>query len=187
MSTPADLFPGRPAELWLEIGFGGGEHLAAEALSHPGNGYIGCEIFLNGIAKALALIDAHCLENVRLYNGDARALIEALPASVLDGAYLLYPDPWPKRRHHARRFLGSHTLAALARVMRPGGELRFATDIDVNAAWTLARVLRSPDFAWEPSDARDWQTPWPGWAATRYEAKALREGRRPAYFTFRRK
>jgi tRNA (guanine-N7-)-methyltransferase len=184
---PAGLFPARPSALWLEIGFGGGEHLAAEAHAHPDIGYIGCEAFLNGIAKALALIEAGQLRNVRLYNGDAQAMIEALPGEALDGAYLLYPDPWPKRRHHRRRFLSDETLAAFARVMRPGAELRFATDIDGNAGWSLARVLRSPDFVWAPAGARDWQRPWDGWTGTRYEAKALRCGRRPAYLTFLRK
>ncbi len=184
---PACLFLDRPSALWLEIGFGGGEHLAAEAHAHPDIGYIGCEAFLNGIAKALALIEAGQLRNVRLYNGDARAVIEALPGETLDGAYLLYPDPWPKRRHHGRRFLSGEMLPRLARVMRPGAELRFATDIDSNSGWSLARVLRSPDFVWAPVGPRDWQTAWVGWTGTRYEAKALRGGRRPAYLTFLRK
>jgi tRNA (guanine-N7-)-methyltransferase len=184
---PACLFKDRISALWLEIGFGGGEHLAAEALAHPSTGYIGCEIFLNGIAKALALIEAYQLQNVRLYNGDARRVIESLPPRSLDGAYLLYPDPWPKRRHHERRFLSSELLVRFARVMRPGAELRLATDIDGYAAWTLARLIRSPDFVWTPLDASDWQRPWEGWSSTRYEAKAISQGRRPAYFTFRRK
>jgi tRNA (guanine-N7-)-methyltransferase len=142
---------------------------------------------LNGIAKALALIEAGRLRNVRLYNGDARAVIEALPGDALDGAYLLYPDPWPKRRHHRRRFLSGEMLARLARIMRPDAELRFATDIDANAGWSLARVLRSPDFVWAPAGPMDWQRPWDGWTGTRYEAKALRGGRRPIYLTFLRK
>jgi len=181
------LFPEGPSALWLEIGFGGGEHLAAEAFAHPETGYIGCEAFLNGIAKALALIEAKSLRNVRLYNCDARVVIEALPPGVLDGVYLLYPDPWPKRRHHGRRFLSSEMLARLARVMRPGAELRFATDVDSNAGWTLANVIRSPDFVWAAASNLDWQTPWAGWTGTRYEAKALRAGRRPVYLTFLRK
>ena len=184
---PARLFSDRPSALWLEIGFGGGEHLAAQAHACPDIGYLGCEAFLNGIAKALALIEAGQLRNVRLYNGDARAVIEALPGEALDGADLLYPDPWPKRRHHKRRFLSDEMLTRLARVMRPGAELRFATDSDANAGWSLARVLRSPDFVWAPAGPRDWQTPWDGWTGTRYEAKALRCGRRPAYLTFLRK
>ena len=151
---PACLFPGRPSALWLEIGFGGGEHLAAQAQAHPDIGYIGCEAFLNGVAKALALIEASQLRNVRLYNGDARAVIEALPSEALDGVYLLYPDPWPKRRHHRRRFLSGEMLARLAQVMRPGAKLRVATDIDGNAGWSLARVLRSLDFVWTPAGPR---------------------------------
>jgi tRNA (guanine-N7-)-methyltransferase len=184
---PACLFPERPSGLWLEIGFGSGEHLAAEALAHSRTGYIGCEAFLNGIAKALALVEADSLCNVRLYNGDARMVIEALPREALDGVYLLYPDPWPKRRHHRRRFLSSEMLARLARIMRPGAELRFATDVDDNAGWTLGQVLRSPDFVWAAVGPRDWQRPWAGWRGTRYEAKALRAGRRPVYLTFLRK
>jgi tRNA (guanine-N7-)-methyltransferase len=183
----ACLFSDRPSALWLEIGFGGGEHIAAQAQAHPEIGYIGCEAFLNGIAKALALIEAGQLRNLRLYNGDARAVIEVLPEEALDGAYLLYPDPWPKRRHHRRRFLSDEMLNRLARVMRRGAELRFATDIDGNAGWSLARVLRSRDFVWVPAGPRDWQMPWGGWTGTRYEAKALRAGRRPAYLTFLRK
>ncbi len=187
IADPACLFPDGPAALWLEIGFGGGEHLAAQARAHPNISYIGCEAFLNGIAKALALIEADQLRNVRLYNGDARAVIEALPGEALDGAYLLYPDPWPKRRHHGRRFLSDEMLARLARVMRSGAELRFATDIDGNTGWSLARVLRSPDFVWAAASPRDWQRPWDGWIGTRYEAKALLGGRRPTYLTFIRK
>lgn len=184
---PASLFRDRPSELWLEIGFGGGEHLAAEALAHQNTGYIGCEAFLNGIAKALALFEANTLHNVCLYNGDARAVIAALPRASLDGVFLLYPDPWPKRRHYERRFLSQETLASLAGVMRPGAELRFATDLDGTAAWTLAHVLRSPDFIWSAAGAADWQRPWAGWTGTRYEAKALRAARKPIYLTFLRK
>lgn len=181
------LFSAKPEALWLEIGFGGGEHLAAEAIAHPASGYIGCESYLNGIAKALALIEARQLRNIRLYNGDARTVIELLPPGSLDGAFVLYPDPWPKRRHRERRFLSISMLARLARTMRPGAELRFATDIDDNAGWTLTNVLDSSDFIWTASTARDWKIPWKGWKGTRYETKALRDGRRPAYLTFLRK
>jgi tRNA (guanine-N7-)-methyltransferase len=187
LSDPAGLFPNRPTALWLEIGFGSGEHLAAEAAANPNTGYIGCEAFLNGIAKALALIESGSLSNVRLYNGDARTVIEALLQASLDGVYLLYPDPWPKRRHHGRRFLSSEGLARLARVLRPGAELRFATDIDDNAGWTLAHILRSPDFEWQAAGSTDWQRPWPRWSGTRYETKAIRAARKPVYLTFRRK
>jgi len=183
---PAVLFQNRASALWLEIGFGGGEHLAACALAHPEEGYIGCEAFRNGVAKALMLIEEAKLRNVRLCQGDARAIVEALPERSLDGIYLLYPDPWPKRRHRKRRFLCDVMLTRLAHIMRPGAELRFATDIDDNAGWTLVRILRSGYFSWTPESARAWQNPWEGWQGTRYEAKALRAARRPAYFTFRR-
>ncbi len=170
----------------MEVGFGGGEHLAVEALRQPELGFIGCEPFVNGVAKILALIAETDLVNIRLYNGDAGDVIDALPDRSLSRVYLLYPDPWPKRRQHKRRFLSDDMLARLARVMRPGAELRFASDIDHNAGWTLARILRSADFIWPAKSAADWQTPWEGWDSTRYEAKALAEGRRPAYFTFLR-
>lgn len=183
----AGLFADKPREIWLEIGFGGGEHLIAEAESHPACGFIGCEPFQNGLAKAVVQAEARKLANLRLYCGDAGAVIEALPDRALQGVYLLYPDPWPKRRHRKRRFLSDEMLAALARVMRPGAELRFATDIDDNAGWTLARMLRSPDFIWRAATAEDWREPWAGWHGTRYEAKALAARRKPAYLTFVRK
>ena len=183
----AALFPHAPADLWLEIGFGGGEHLAAEAEAHPSQGFIGCEFFENGVVKALSLIAAKDLGNIRLYRGDAGAIIDALPARSLAGIYLLYPDPWPKRRQHKRRFLSDEMLKRLARVLRPGGEIRFATDIDNNAGWTLARILRAPDFEWRAQQAQDWRGPWPGWASTRYEAKALAAGRQSVYLTFVRR
>ncbi|HEY5226056.1 MAG TPA: tRNA (guanosine(46)-N7)-methyltransferase TrmB [Methylovirgula sp.] len=187
IADPAALFAGGPDGIWLEIGFGGGEHLIAEAQKYPDCGFIGCEPFENGLAKALALAEEKKLANLRLYCGDAGVVIEALPEDALQGVYLLYPDPWPKRRHHKRRFLSDDMLALLARVMRPGAELRFATDIDDNAGWTLARVLRSPDFIWRAATADDWREPWSGWEGTRYEAKARAAGRKSAYLTFVRK
>ncbi len=181
---PAALFGRGPAPLWLEIGFGGGEHLAAAAARHPEVNLIGCESFLNGIAKALEQIDVSGLDNIRLHDGDARTLIDALPAQSVDRVYLLYPDPWPKRRQRKRRFVSDETLGRLARIMRRGAELRFASDVDDYAGWALARVLASPDFTWRAERARDWREPWDEWPGTRYEAKALAEGRRPAYLTF---
>ncbi len=181
------LFARKPEAIWLEIGFGGGEHLAAEAKANPGCGFIGCEYFENGVAKVLALIEAQELDNIRLFCGDASTMIDALPEAALQGAYLLYPDPWPKRRQHKRRFLSDAMLGRLARVMQPGAELRFATDIADNAGWTLARVLRSPDFVWKAETAADWLQAWPGWMSTRYEAKALVQGRKPVYLTFVRR
>ena len=170
----------------LEIGFGGGEHLAAQARARPETGFIGCEAYRNGLAKLIAVIEAEGLPNIRLWDGDAADLLPRLAEGSIDGVDLLYPDPWPKRRQRKRRIVSDQFLAALSRVMRPGGEFRFATDIDDYAGWVLARVLRSQNFVWEAVRPDDWREPWAGWPGTRYEAKALREGRRPSYLTFRR-
>jgi tRNA (guanine-N7-)-methyltransferase len=170
----------------LEIGFGGAEHLIGEARAHPRSGFIGSDAFVNAIAKALAAIDAEKLANIRLHVGDASELIDWLPAASLARIDLLYPDPWPKRRHWKRRFIQDETLKRLARILRPGGELRFATDIADYADYVLARVLRSPEFVWTAEAASDWRQPWPGFAGTRYEAKAKCAGRTPAYFNFQR-
>ncbi|MFC7395950.1 tRNA (guanosine(46)-N7)-methyltransferase TrmB [Chelatococcus sp. GCM10030263] len=183
----AELF-GRPVEdLWLEIGFGGGEHLLARMAESPNTGFIGCEPFINGMAKLLAGIEQRGLDNLRVFDQDAALLLPHLPEASLGRAFILYPDPWPKRRHRKRRFVSEETLSALARALKPGAELRFATDIDDYAAWTLARILRSPDFVWTAQTADDWRKPWAGWPGTRYEAKALREGRVPSYLTFLRR
>jgi tRNA (guanine-N7-)-methyltransferase len=180
----ASLFPFRPREIWLEIGFGGGEHLIAQALAHRDIGFIGAEPFVNGIAKALAAIERDGLDNIRLRAGDAGALIETLPSAALARLFILYPDPWPKRRHNKRRFISASNIRQFARILRPGGEVRFATDIDDYAGWTLRRFLDDPDFRWPAAHADDWRRPWSDWRETRYEAKAKREGRRPLYLTF---
>ena len=172
------------SEIWLEIGFGGGEHLISEALRRPDVGFLGCEPFVNGVAKALAAIAANAASNIRLHPGDARQLIAALPARSISRVDILFPDPWPKRRQRKRRFLSDATLSALARIMREGSELRFATDIDDYSGWTLARVARCREFVWKAETATDWLTPWDAWPGTRYEARAIREGRRPVYLTF---
>jgi tRNA (guanine-N7-)-methyltransferase len=186
IADAAALFPFAPREIWLEIGFGGGEHLLAQAKAHPEIGFIGCEPFVNGMAKALAGIEEGRLDNIRLRAGDAGALIARLPAACLSRAFILYPDPWPKRRHNKRRLISEPMLGELARVARPGAELRFATDIDDYAGWALRRFIASPDFVWRAREADDWRLPWPHWPGTRYEAKARREGRKPAYLTFAR-
>jgi tRNA (guanine-N7-)-methyltransferase len=188
--APADLrtlFPVAVDEVRLEIGFGGAEHLIAQALANPRTGFIGSEPFVNGMAKALAAIEREKLRNIRLSSGDATHLIQWLPAGALARIDLLYPDPWPKRRHWKRRFVQDETLHRLARLLRSEGEFRFATDIAGYASWVLARVLRSSDLTWTAECADDWRRPWAGFAGTRYEAKARREGRTPAYFSFRRK
>ena len=183
ISDPAALFPQGPDEIWLEIGFGGGEHLLSTAAAHPGVGLIGCEPFLNGMARALADLAAGDFDNIRLHCGDAGELVDVLPAASIGRVFLFYPDPWPKRRQRKRRFISDEMLTRLARVMRSGAEFRFATDIDDLCGWTLARLLRSPDFIWCDSAAANWQSPWPDWPGTRYEHKAITEGRRPCYIT----
>jgi tRNA (guanine-N7-)-methyltransferase len=181
------LFPDGVDDVRLEIGFGGAEHLLAQAAGHPRTGFIGSDAFVNAIAKALAGIDEQKLSTLRLHFGDAAHLIDWLPDGALARVDLLYPDPWPKKRHWKRRFVQDESLKQIARILRPGGEFRFATDISNYAAWTLERVLRSPDFIWTAEKADDWRKPWPGFHGTRYEAKAKREGRTPAYFIFRKK
>jgi tRNA (guanine-N7-)-methyltransferase len=180
------LFPVPVDEVRLEIGFGGGEYLIAQAEAHPHTGFIGCEPFVNGMAKALASIEARALANIRLYLGDAVPVLDWLPAASIAGIDLVYPDPWPKRRHWKRRFVQERTVTDLARILRPGAEFRFVSDIPDYVAWTLARLLRSPDFMWTAERADDWRRPWPGFVRTRYEAKAMREGRVPCYLVFQR-
>ena len=180
------LFPGK-SDVWLEIGFGGGEHMISEAVANPDIGVIGCEPFVNGVAKLLAAVERAGVTNLRMHPGDARDLLDVIPDGALGRVYLLYPDPWPKRRHWRRRFVSHDNLYMLARVMRPGAELRVATDIDDYVRHTLEHVLRHHDFVWTAERPADWRAPWAGWPGTRYEAKALREGRRPTYLIFARR
>jgi len=171
----------------LEIGFGGGEHLAAEAGQNPRTGFIGCEPFVNGMAKALAMIAERGLSNIRLHHGDASDLITWLPQGSLMRVDLIYPDPWPKRRHWKRRFVQTASVAEIARALRSGGEFRFATDIPDYAAWTLRHLARAPDFIWTAECVDDWREPLVNFSSTRYEIKAKRAGRVPCYLTFRKK
>ena len=170
-------------EVWLEVGFGGGEHLAHQARANPGALILGAEPYLDGVAKLLALLDG--VENVRIHPGDARDLMDVLPEGAVSKAFLLYPDPWPKARHHRRRFVTPEHLGPLHRAMRPGAELRVATDIGDYVRQTLVEVPRA-GFEWLAEGPGDWRTPWPDWIRTRYEAKAVREGRPQHYLTFRR-
>ncbi len=183
---PRALFPSGIQDIWLEIGFGGGEHLAAQAAAHPEIGFIGAEIFVNGVASLLGHIDRHELPNVRILPDDVRPLLDALPAASIGRVFLLFPDPWPKRRHAARRFVNSENLDRLARVMRAGAELRIASDDPGYVAWTLEHMLRRPDFHWLARRAADWRERPSDWPPTRYEQKALRDGRRPVYLRHER-
>ena len=170
----------------MEIGFGGGEHLIDEATGNPGLNFIGIEPFENGMANLLFEVEQQGLSNIRTALEDARDVLDRLPDQCLDRVWLLYPDPWPKKRHWKRRFISDGNLSALARCLRDGAEFRFASDIDTYLSWTLAHVRRHPDFEWLADSAADWRTPWEGWKSTRYEEKAFREGRKGHYLTFRR-
>lgn len=184
---PSTLFDPRPEEVWLEIGFGSGEHLAAQAAAHPAIGFIGCEVFENGIAKLLADVQRRALANVRILTDDARLLIAALPPASIGRVFILFPDPWPKQRHHKRRVVAGETLAALAAIMTDGAELRLATDDLDYLAWMLARVPVHAAFAWLADRPSDWRVRPADWPATRYEAKAIAAGRRPYFLRFRRR
>jgi tRNA (guanine-N7-)-methyltransferase len=179
----AGLFDPPADTIRLEIGFGGGEHLIAEARAFPGTGFIGCEPYVNGMAKILTRIEAHNIGNIRLFAGDAAELLAWAPPRSLKRIDLIHPDPWPKRRHWKRRFVQDATVAAMARALKPDGEFRFVSDIDDYCAWTLAHLSRSPDFAWTAEHASDWKLPWADYTMTRYGPK---EGRQAAYLRFRR-
>jgi tRNA (guanine-N7-)-methyltransferase len=183
---PLDLatrFDGRP--VWLEIGFGGGEHLVHQAHENPDVGIIGAEPYINGVAMLLGKIRRAGVSNLAVFPGDARDLFDVLPDASIAKAFLLYPDPWPKTRHHRRRFVTSEHLQPLARVLKPGAILRVATDIPDYVRQTLEEVPKA-GFDWLAERPEDWRTPWADWIETRYENKALREGRVPHYLTFQR-
>ena len=180
------LFDGPLREIWLEIGFGGGEHVAEQAARHPDIGIIACEPFVNGVASLLAQIKDRGLANVRLFDGDARAVLDALPDGCLARVYILHPDPWPKARHWKRRIFSTATLDCLARVMRAGGLLRFASDHMGYVAFALEAGARHPSFAWTAEGPEDWRERPEDWVVTRYEAKARAQGIVPVLLDFLR-
>ncbi|MCJ9428258.1 tRNA (guanine(46)-N(7))-methyltransferase TrmB [Kordiimonas marina] len=184
MIDPAALFGAPKKELWLEIGFGKGEHLAWQAQAHPDVGLIGCEPYLNGVAGLLAHIEDNDIQNIRIYGDDARHVIWKLPDASVDRVFLLHPDPWPKTRHARRRFVGRHNLDDLARIMKDGAEFRVGTDHPIYREWTALQMSGRTDFEWLANGPEDWLTRPDDWPETRYEAKAL-EGR-ATYFRFRR-
>jgi len=188
-ANPADLFPTPVRDLWLEVGFGGGEHLFHQAVRNPEIGIIGCEPFLNGVAKLLSEIEnfEKPVRNVRLLTDDARPLLDALPDGSIGRAFVLFPDPWPKNRHHRRRFIAPLQLDGLARVMRPGAELRLATDHIGYLRWMLFHTLAHPGFRWLARGPEDWRRRPEDWPSTRYEEKALQKGIGSTYLRFERR
>ncbi len=189
LATPApedlkSLFEAEVGDVRLEIGFGGGEHLLSEARRLPHTGFIGVEPFVNSMAKMTAALAAEPLANLRLYDDDATRLLDWLPAASLSGIDLLYPDPWQKKKHWKRRFVSPANLDRFARVLEPAGRFCFASDIAGYVNWTLLACKGHARFAWQAAEAADWHKPYEGWSGTRYEAKAIRENRRPAYLTF---
>lgn len=184
---PIGLFPRPVRAVWLEIGFGAGEHLIAQAKAHPEIGFIGCEPFINGVVRLAGGLKSEGLDNVRLWRDDARVMIRALEPDTIERAFILFPDPWPKTRHHKRRIVSNEVLDGLARVMVEGAELRVATDDTGYLVWILEHLRRSPDFEWTARGPDDWRARPDDWPPTRYEQKALDQGRRCAYLRYRRR
>ena len=180
------LFPVTLREVWLEIGFGSGEHLLWQAEQHQDIGFIGCEPFINGVGSLLGAIEDRGIETIRVHDGDARDVLAWLPARSIHRLFLLFPDPWPKKRQQKRRLVTPETVAAFARVLAPGSELRFASDDSDYVAQTLFTVDRSGAFAWLAERAADWQARPADWPETRYERKADGEGRKSIYLRFKR-
>jgi tRNA (guanine-N7-)-methyltransferase len=181
---PSTLFGAKTGALWFEIGFGGGEHLTQQAEQNRDTSFIGCEPYINGVAKLLASIGQHTLTNIRLYDGDARLLLEKLPDSSIDRLFILFPDPWPKVRHHKRRIISAASLSLFHRKLKTGGLLRIATDHVEYGTWMLEHLLAFGQFAWAATSCNDWQTPQADWVKTRYQGKAEAEGRRPLFLDF---
>ena len=185
LTRPLSLFPEGTKALWLEIGFGGGEHVAAQAIAHPEAGLLASEVFIEGLAKCLAAIDEGGLTNVRLWDEDARELMARLPDSCLDRVFILFPDPWPKKKHHKRRLIQPDFLDELARLMKPGAHLRFATDVRSYADEALGKILGHGAFDWLAETADDWRKPPADHVRTRYETKNLGDIA-PVFYEFRR-
>ena len=201
--TPIDksLFNIPTNELWLEIGFGNGEHLAAQALKHPDIGFIGAEVFKNGIANLLTLLTGikqntdmpehitllpERVDNVRIWDDDVRLLFTRIPDGALNRVFLLFPDPWPKKRHASRRFVNPENLKEIARILQKGGLFRIATDHSVYKSWTLRRMTEDHNFRWTAKTGNDWRRQPADWVETKYQRKAVAEGRRPIFLDFER-
>ncbi len=184
---PAQLFAETKQEVWLEIGFGSGEHLAQQAIENPSVGIIGCEPYINGVARLLADIDKFDLKNVRIFRDDARILLRTMPDQSICRAFVLFPDPWPKVRHHKRRIIGPSTIPSLARLLPVDAELRIATDDPSYKEWILQHMLVDDGFVWRARRPQDWRVRPGDWPSTRYEMKANAAGRQCSYFMFDRR
>ncbi len=182
----AASFGRETSDVRLEIGFGAGEHLSGDAHANPDIDFIGCEPFINGVAALLADVDRLDIKNVRVFDDDARLLLSRLPAACVSKIYILFPDPWPKSRHNRRRFINQETLSSLSRIAKDNAEFIFASDHMGYISWTLVETQRHADWKWTAKGPVDWRAPPKDWVPTRYEAKALRKGDKPAYLTFRR-
>ena len=183
---PSSLFPRPVRETWLEIGFGAGEHLAWQADRHPDVGFLGAEMFLNGVARLLRRVEQGCQQNLRILVGDGRSLLRSLPEGSLGRVFILFPDPWPKTRHNRRRLIQTETLDWLARALRPGAEIRIATDHPDYLLWIVERLRHHPAFRWPVSGPDAWRQRPTDWPATRYEEKAIAAGRVPIYLRWQR-
>ncbi len=196
-----DIFPFSTNSICLEIGFGNGEHIAGQALNNPQTGFIGAEVFKNGVANLLTLITGikengempeeikllpERVDNIRIWSDDVRILFAQIPDGFLDKVFLLFPDPWPKKRHASRRFINPENLKELARILKKGGVLRVATDHKVYKSWTLRRLHEDSNFRWTAQTSDDWRQPPADWVETKYQRKAIREGRKPVFLDFER-
>lgn len=187
VEAPLAAFADVARPFWLEVGFGGGEHLLHQARGNPDVNFLGCEPFFEGVARALEEVTENNIGNVRLFADDARKVIDALPDGSVDRLFILFPDPWRKTRHHKRRFIGPANLPRLSRILADGAEFRAFTDHQDYGRWILWHVTRHPDFEWLAEDAADWLVPPDDYVTTRYEQKAREQGRKPVYFRFRRR
>lgn len=172
--------------VWLEIGFGGGEHLASQAVNNPDIAFIGAEPFVNGVAKLLVAVEENNIGNLNIHDGDVRVLLPKIPDNMLSRIFLLYPDPWHKQRHRKRRIVNDQNIRHFHRMLKRGGVFRFASDIEDYVTWTVAAIRRHGGFEFDGDCLADWRQPPKDWHRTRYEAKAIREGRTPSYISFKR-